>query len=174
MQSSENRPTFAVMSLVIDKKLIARGGKQDKGGERKVVVPPVDSDRHALVYRVAIRLDAQPPARHKQHQATLLRSIKNAVLTTRLAFFSPVCSRRYRNRIRVAPVCPPVATASPTTPRPGPSAIPHSQRQNTARARHWPSPCSPDIQKVAIDGGEHWCIYLSTQHAEEAVAECRN
>jgi hypothetical protein len=27
---------------------------------------------------------------------------------------------------------------------------------------------------LAIDGGEHWCIYLSTQHAEEAVAECRN
>ena len=55
--------------------MIARERK-DKGGEKKVVVPPVDRNCPALTDGVAIRLDAQPPAHHKQHHATLLRSTK--------------------------------------------------------------------------------------------------
>ena len=48
--------------------LIARGGKEDKSGEKKVAIPPVDSDRPAPTDRVAIRLelssDRSCPANH--------------------------------------------------------------------------------------------------------------
>ena len=47
------------------RRTIERIGQEDEGGEMKVVSPPVHRGRPPPADRVAIRLDAQPPARRK-------------------------------------------------------------------------------------------------------------
>eukprot|EP01043_Picozoa_sp_COSAG02_P106158 COSAG02_NODE_42156_length_387_cov_0.822917_1_plen_46_part_10 len=45
--------------------MIARVGKEDKDGKKKVVVPPVDADLQSPANHVAIQREAQEPARRK-------------------------------------------------------------------------------------------------------------
>ena len=45
--------------MLIDKNMRARVGKEDEGRDKKVVVPPVDTDLQPPADRVAIQRDAQ-------------------------------------------------------------------------------------------------------------------
>ena len=49
--------------------MIARVGKEDKDGDKKVVVPPIDVGLQPPVDRVEIQLDAQPLGRRKPSRA---------------------------------------------------------------------------------------------------------
>ena len=70
---------------MIDKKTIARVWKEDKEGDKKVVVPPVDVDLHPPSDRIAIERGAQEPARHKHHRTVLLRRASKCQLELALA-----------------------------------------------------------------------------------------
>ena len=71
------------------RRVIERIRKEDEGGEMKVVVPPVDSGRPPPADRVAIRLEAQPPARRKHRRGTLPGSAPKVVPSAWLAFSPP-------------------------------------------------------------------------------------
>ena len=54
----------------MQRRMIERIWEDDEGGDKKVVIPPVDSGRPPHADRVASRLDAKEPARRKHHRAT--------------------------------------------------------------------------------------------------------
>ena len=124
--------------------------KEDKNWNKKVVLPPVNIRRYPPVDRITVQPGGQSPGRRKALPVEAARSCKTAVPTTLLVFSSPGHRPKGRDRSRVAPFCPPVATTSNS----GSGGMPDLNRSGSAsvlqqsQGREHKSPLRPLLLKL--------------------------
>jgi len=117
----------------MQRRMIERMWEEEEAGDKKVVIPPVDSGRPPPADRMAIRLDAQEPARRKHHHATPYPAASPASDATdshaRLSLVLRTRNKRSSSRVRRSPYL------------------------QVGRDRRWRSPPVSLRERLHVDGG---------------------